>query len=275
LITDESKKDIRFPIIENFIGSINEKIQLVNFFPSIELDRFIDLVGKVKGKMVMLDVSATGEGNIISKNNKEMQDLEYRRRQLKQLQDQVIDLEDIQGNISISDLTFNDFKVDLEKSSDAQLEELNNIPPASYAVVKSNLETIKKGVLFCLKDKNETSSTLKKNVLHPFYLVYISKDGETKVHATQAKVALDYFRKLGMDNPVILPSLIESFEKETSNNKKMKNYLGLLKEVTNDILGVQNENAWDSLAKPGGTLLFGEGNNNSNELELVSYLIIK
>jgi len=257
------------------IGSVNKSVQLVNFFPSLELDRFIDLIAKVKGKMIMLDVSATGEDNVISKNSKEMQDLEYRRRQLKQLQDQVIDLEDIQGNISISDLTFNDFKVDLEKSSDAELEELNHIPPASFAVVKTNLSTIKEGVIFCLKDKNEITSSVKKNILHPFYLIYISKDGETRLKATQAKTALDYFRKLGMDNQKLLPDLIKLFDKETSNNKKMQTYIDLLKEATDNILGVRDDNAWDSLAKPGGTLLFGKENNKENNLELVSYLIIK
>ena len=107
------------------IGSTNDNIQLVNFFPNIELDSFIDLVGRVKGRMVMLDVSATGEDNVISKDPSDMKDLEYRKKQLKQLQNQVIDLEDIEGNISITDLTFNDFKIDLDKSTDEELKELN------------------------------------------------------------------------------------------------------------------------------------------------------
>ena len=107
------------------IGSTNDNIQLVNFFPNIELDSFIDLVGRVKGRMVMLDVSATGEDNVISKDPSDMKDLEYRKKQLKQLQNQVIDLEDIEGNISITDLTFNDFKIDLDKSTDEELIELN------------------------------------------------------------------------------------------------------------------------------------------------------
>jgi len=258
------------------IGSTNEKIQLVNFFPSMELDSFIDLVARVQGKMVMLDVSATGEDNIISKNSREMQDLDYRKRQLKQLQNQVIDLEDVDGNISITDLTFNDFKIDLEKSTDEQLLALNKIPPASYAVVKSNLSEIKEGVIFCLKDVNNNDrQKLKNNILYPFFLVYMSIDGEDIVHATQTKLALDYFRKLCMGNNSILPELVAEFDKETSGNKKMDAYVSLLKTAIDEVMGVQEQVGLDSLASPGGTTLFKDAIDSRNSIELVSYLIIK
>ncbi len=258
------------------IGSVNENIQLVNFFPSMELDSFIDLVARVQGKMVMLDVSATGEDNIISQNSREMQDLDYRRRQLKQLQDQVIDLEDVQGNISITDLTFNDFKIDLEKSSDDQLKELSQIPKASYAVVKSNLENIKKGVVFCLKgNSDDYAKKLKNNILYPFFLVYISLDGEEIVKASQTKLVLDYFRKLCMGNDMILPDLIADFEKETKGNKKMEAYAKLLKTSILEVIGVQEEVGLDSLATPGGTTLLSDALNKEENLELISFLIIK
>ncbi|HZH87539.1 MAG TPA: DEAD/DEAH box helicase, partial [Chitinophagaceae bacterium] len=236
------------------IGSTNDKIQLVNFFPDMELDNFIDLIARVKGKMVMLDVSATGEDNVISKNSKEMQDLDYRKRQLKQLQNQVIDLEDVQGNISITDMTFNDFKIDLEKSSDDQLAELNNLPPASFAVVKSNLEQIKEGVIFCLKDNaNDFQNKLQNNILYPYFLVYMSLDGSEIVKATQTKLALDYFRKLCMGNNKVLPELITQFDKESSKNKDMKKYKSLLDKAIKEVAGVQEEVGLDSLAKAGGT----------------------
>lgn len=258
------------------IGSVNENIQLVNFFPSMELDSFIDLVARVQGKMVMLDVSATGEDNIISQNSREMQDLDYRKRQLKQLQDQVIDLEDVQGNISITDLTFNDFKIDLEKSSDNQLKELNQIPKASYAVVKSNLENVKKGVIFCLKGNSEDyAKKLKNNILYPFFLVYISLDGEEIVKASQTKLVLDYFRKLCMGNDAILPELIAEFDKETKGNKKMEVYAKLLKTSMLEVIGVQEEVGLDSLATPGGTTLLSDTLNKEENLELISFLIIK
>jgi len=258
------------------IGSINDKIQLVNFFPSMELDSFIDLVARVQGKMIMLDVSATGEDNIISQNSREMQDLDYRKRQLKQLQNQVIDLEDVQGNISITDLTFNDFKIDLEKSSDDELLELSQIPPASYAVVKSNIPNVKKGVIFCLKGTSDDfASKLKNNILYPFFLVYISLDGSEVIKASQTKTALDYFRKLCMGHNQILPELIDEFDKETKSNKKMELYTKLLQATMKDVIGVQEEVGLDSLATPGGTVLMSSTISQEENLELISYLIIK
>ncbi|QXP58427.1 helicase-related protein [Olleya sp. HaHaR_3_96] len=258
------------------IGSINKQIQLVNFFPSMELDSFIDLVARVQGKMVMLDVSATGEDNIISRNSREMQDLDYRKRQLKQLQDQVLDLEDINGNISITDMTFNDFKIDLEKSSDAQIEALNEIPPASYAIVKSNLSNVKEGVIFCLKDtSNNISDKLKNNILYPYFLVYASLDGEETVTASQTKIALDYFRKLSMGNDKVLPDLVSEFEKETKSSKKMEAYTKVLNTALKDVVGVQEEVGLDMLATRGAINLLNKNIGNDDTLELVSYLIIK
>lgn len=258
------------------IGSINDKIQLVNFFPSMELDSFIDLVARVQGKMVMLDVSATGEDNIISQSSREMQDLDYRRRQLKQLQDQVIDLEDVQGNISITDLTFNDFKIDLEKSSDEQLLELCEIPKASFSVVKSNLSNLKAGAIFCLKgNSTDYAKKLKNNILYPFFLVYISLDEQEIVKASQTKLALDYFRKLCMGNDKFLPDLVAELDSETRNGKNMENYAKLLRTSMMEVLGVQEEVGIDSLATPGGTTLISEAFGKSEDLELISYLIIK
>jgi SNF2 family DNA or RNA helicase len=258
------------------IGSINDSIQLVNFFPSMELDQFIDLVAKVQGRMVMLDVSATGEDNVISKSNKEMQDLDYRKRQLKQLQNQVLDLEDIDGNISITDMTFNDFKIDLEKSSDQQLADLNKIPPASYAVVKSNLDELKDGVIFCLKDTNNNNQEkLKNNILYPFFLVYVSLDGLHIVKASQSKKALDYFRKLCMGQDGVLTDLVAQFDKETKETKNMEAYTNVLQKAIQQVEGVQEDIGLDSLTTRGAVSLFSKAVNNEETLELISYLIIK
>lgn len=258
------------------IGSTNERIQLVNFFPSMELDQFIDLVAKVEGRMVMLDVSATGEDNVISRSSKEMQDLDYRKRQLKQLQNQVLDLEDIDGNISITDMTFNDFKIDLEKSSDQQLEDLNDIPPASYAVVKSNLKEIKEGVIYCLKDtETDYQNKLKNNILYPFFLVYVSMDGMEMVKPSQTKKALDYFRKLCMGQNTVLPDLVAQFEKETKNTKNMTNYTQVLRKVIKEVVGVQEEIGLDALASRGAVSVLSKTINKEDNLELVSFLVIK
>ncbi len=258
------------------IGSINDKIQLVNFFPNMELDSFIDLVARVQGKMIILDVSATGEDNIISQNSREMQDLDYRKKQLKQLQNQVIDLEDVQGSISITDLTFNDFKIDLEKSTDEELLEIKQIPPASFAIVKSNLENIKKGVIFCLKDEIDNYAVkLKSNILYPFFLVYISMDGSEIIKASQTKTALDYYRKLCIGNTRVLQDLVSEFNNETSNSKNVDKYKKLLVEVVKEVNGVQEEIGLDTLATPGGTILSKNILGEEDKLELISYLIIR
>lgn len=258
------------------IGSINKEIKLVNFFPSMELDQFIDLVAKVEGRMVMLDVSATGEDNVISRSNKEMQDLEYRKRQLKQLQNQVLDLEDIEGNISITDMTFNDFKIDLEKSSDQQLADLKDIPPASYAVVKSNLSEVKNGVIYCLKDTSaDYKNKLKNNILYPFFLVYASLDGVEMVKPSQTKRALDYFRKLCMGQDGVLTELVAQFEKETKGTKNMTAYTKVLKNTIKEVVGVQEEIGLDSLATRGAVNILSKTISKEDSLELVSFLVIK
>lgn len=258
------------------IGSVNDAIKLVNFFPSMELDQFIDLVARVQGRMVMLDVSATGEDNVISKSNREMQDLDYRKRQLKQLQNQVLDLEDIDGNISITDMTFNDFKIDLEKSSDQQLADLNDIPPASYAVVKSNLSEIKEGIIFCLKDTvADDNQKLKNNILYPYFLVYVSLDGSKVVTASQTKLALDYFRKLCMGQSNVLTDLVAQFDKETKGNKKMSAFAKALQTAMQEVVGVQEEIGLDSLASRGAVNLLSKSIKAEDTLELISYLVIK
>jgi len=224
----------------------------------------------------MLDVSATGEDNVISKSNREMQDLDYRKRQLKQLQNQVLDLEDIDGNISITDMTFNDFKIDLEKSSDQQLADLNDIPPASYAVVKSNLSEIKEGVIFCLKDTvADDNQKLKNNILYPYFLVYISLDGEKIVTASQTKLALDYFRKLCMGQSSVLADLVAQFDKETKGNKKMSAFAKALQTAMQEVVGVQEEIGLDSLASRGAVNLMNKNLKAEESLELISYLVIK
>ena len=132
------------------IGSQNEVIQLVNFWPNMELDEYINLESRVSGRMVMLDMSATGEENIIEEKTT-MNDLEYRKKQLKQLQDQVPDIEDINGNISITDLSFNDFKMDLVNYMKNHKELLEKAPTGMYAIAKSNIDEAVRGVVFCLK----------------------------------------------------------------------------------------------------------------------------
>lgn len=56
-------------------------------------------------------MTATGDDDLI--NPEEKGDLEYRKQQLKRLQEEVVDLEDMSTGISIMDLGLNEFRLDL------------------------------------------------------------------------------------------------------------------------------------------------------------------
>lgn len=255
------------------IGSKNNAIQLVNFFPDMELDSFIDLIKRVKGRMTMLDVSATGEDNIISDNQtRDMQDLEYRRRQLKQLQDQVLDLEDVQGSITITDLTFNDFKMDVEKSSEAELEILKKMPPAGYAIAQANND-IKPGAIFLFKDTEAAANRdrLRNNFIYPYYLVYVSVDGQEVKAGHYTKTILDYFRALSLNHDKPSTKLIELYNQQTQNGKNPVAYQKLLNRALTEITGLQNEKAVYQLSLPNGTQTHL---NTTSQTKLISYLII-
>lgn len=181
------------------IGSKNEVIQLLNFWPTDDLDAYIDLAERVKGRMVLLDVSATGEENIIDdQKNKEMNDLEYRKKQLQKLQNEVVDLEDISGGISITDLTFNDFKIDLMEYMKEHEEELESAPSGLYAIarISDNLrDVVDPGVIFVLRQVKGARQTKEQNPLFPYYLAYITDDGQVQANFLQGKQVLDYLKK--------------------------------------------------------------------------------
>lgn len=256
------------------IGSKNESIQLVNFFPNLELDTYINLIGRVKGRMQILDVSATGDDNIIEETSAQHHDLEYRKRQLKQMQNKVLDLEDIEGGISITDLTFNDFKIDVERLQPSERSLLESTPKSIYSVTQSNIADAPSGVIFCLRDlEGDITDNNTTNVAtYPFSLCYIDEHGEIFASASNPKKALDYYKKLCVGNNEVLEPLVKSFRKETRNNKNMSKYSALLNSALSHIKGVDDELGLDTLAVAGGTKI-----NSSHRrafFEVVSFLII-
>jgi len=256
------------------IGSKNEKIQLVNFFPNLELDNYIDLISRVQGRMQILDVSATGDDNIIDETPGQKQDLEYRKRQLKQLQTKVLDLEDIEGGISITDLTFNDFKIDADRLTPEEREIFNLMPKGVFAVTDSNLIDAPGGIIFCLKDLALiTENAYSRNAIFPYNLCYINKEGEIFIPGNNPKRCLDYFKKLCLGKQSVLVDLLGSFDKETKNGKNMEDYAKLLKAATTHLKGVDEELGLDTLAMPGGTRLSKSA--IISNYELISFLIIK
>lgn len=261
------------------IGSPNDKIQLVNFWPNMELDEYINLEARVQNRMVMLDVSATGEENVISeKQSNEMNDLEYRRNQLKNLQDKVMDLEDISGNISITDLTLNDFKIDLIEYMKTYRDELDNAPTGMYAIVnlEDNLkDELKPGVIYTLKQVKEVK-TKEQNVLAPYYMVHIAFDGEIKYSFMQSKKLMDFYKKLCVGKSEVLSDLVKQFNEETKDGCDMTQYSQLLKSAIENIVGKKEEAGVASLFSAGGTNFYKSSkSSNSQDFELVSFLIIK
>lgn len=255
------------------IGSKNKDIQLVNFWPNIELDEYINLKGRVENRMVMVDVSATGEENIIVNNDKVMNDLEYRKNQLEKLKDQVIDLEDVSDAISITDLTFNDFKIELMEYMKEHRKELDNAPFGIYSIVPA--EEFEPGVIFLLRQVKGVKESKDKNALTPYYLVYISEYEEVKLNYIQSKKILDYYQKLCSGKKEVFRNLVESFDRETDNGRQMDKYSQLLKESIENIIGKKQETGVRSLFTKGGTSPVKNNIEGLEEFELISFLILK
>ena len=259
------------------IGSENTQIQLVNFWPNMELDEYIDLESRVKNRMVMVDVSATGEENIISEDQK-MNDLAYRKNQLEELQDRVLDLEDIGNSISITDLTFNDFKIELMDYMKENRVELEKAPRGIYSIsdIPSDLlGEIEPGVIFLLRQVSGTTENLEKNPLSPYYLVYIGEDGEVKFSYMKSKKVLDYYKKLCLGKNEVLNDLVNEFNFDTNDGRNMGKYSELLVETIEDIIGKKQETGVKSLFNKGGTAVIKKDINGLEEFELITFLIVR
>ena len=261
------------------IGSPNERIQLVNFWPNMELDEYLDLETRVSGRMVLLDVSATGEENVIEfQAGNEMNDLDYRRAQLQQLQDAVIDLEDLSSGVSIADLTLNDFRVDLTGYLRAHKARLDALPLGTYAVttrLTDGENSIPPGVIFCLCAEGAAAQTADANYpLHPHYLVHVRENGELLLSHTQAKQVLDHLKKLCIGRNLPDAPACERFDEATRFGRDMELYQKLLSRAVATIVGKQEERAVASLFSPGGTHAIKGEFAGSGDFEVVTFLIV-
>lgn len=261
------------------IGSLNKEIQLVNFWPTADLDAYINLQQRVKGRMVLLDVSATGEENIIENTpDKEMKDLEYRRNQLKRLQNEVVDLEDISGAISITDLTFSDFKIELMEYMKTNRTILDEAPNGMYAITKieeSIRDVVKPGVIFTLRQVEGKEQSKEQNPLFPYYMVYITDDNEVRLSFLHAKKILDYYKKLCSGKNEVLKDLVEEFNKATNDGRKMSHYSGLLESAILNLIGKKQDIGVGSLFSKGGTTMQKSFFDGIEDFELITFLVIK
>jgi hypothetical protein len=252
------------------IGSINESITMVNFWPDVTLDAYINLKQRVENRMLISNMASTGDDNILNTDDK---DLEYRKIQLQKLQDEVIDLEDLREGVSITDLGLNDFRVDLSNFIKIY-GELNNVPEGLHAVVQST-EMLSPGVIFVLKNINTSINIDKLNRLHPYYLVYIKDSGELLLNHIESKKILDAMRMLckGRNEPLI--DLCKSLSESTDEYHDMSNYSNLLKQSIGRILQTEEEKEVLSLFKSGGTTALKDKLKGIEDFNLISFLIIR
>ena len=253
------------------IGSENDVIQLVNYWPDIELDDYIKLKGRVESRMKATVLTSTGDDNLLSENEKG--DLEYRKKQLKRLQEQVVDLEDMDNGINIMDLGLNEFRLDL-LAYIKNNQDVEHAPFGLSAVVKGN-DKVQPGVIFILKNKNKEINTDKKNLLHPFYMVYLSDTGEVICDYLHPKKLLDSMRHIckGKDCPDI--KLCHDFNKATADGRSMGHYSDLLHVAIESIISVKEESDLDSLFSVGETTALLGDIKGLDDFELITFLVIK
>jgi len=252
------------------IGSKNDSITMVNYWPDVTLDSYINLKQRVESKMLISNMASTGDDNILNLDEK---DLDYRKVQLQRLQDEVIDLEDLRDGVSITDLGLNDFRIDLSNFI-KNYGELKNIPEGVHAVAQSN-QTFAPGVIFVLKNIHTSVNIDKLNRLHPYYLVYVKNNEELFLGHMESKKILDAMRMLckGENEPIL--NLCDELSKETKEYSKMDTYSHLLKQSIGSILQTEKEKDVQSLFRTGGTTALKEKLRGIEDFNLVSFLIIK
>lgn len=252
------------------IGSRNEKIQLVNFWPDLSLDEYINLKVRVETKMKISVMTATGDDNPLSPEEKG--DLEYRLQQLKRLQDEVVDFEEMNDGISIVDLGLNEFRLDLLEYIKLN-GDLNKKPFGLHAVAAANGNP--SGVIFVLKNRDNAVNFDNLNRIHPFYLVYVDNDGKIVCDYLNPKKLLDTMRLIcrGADEPI--RELYQKFNIETDDGRNMAEMSQLLSDAINSIIDVKEENDIDSLFKKGGTTALLSKISGIDDFELVCFLVVR
>ena len=253
------------------IGSKNDVIQLVNYWPDMELDEYIKLKGRVESRMKATVLTSTGDDNPLSA--KEEGDLEYRRNQLKKLQEEVVDIEDMDSGINIMDLGLNEFRMDLL----AYVKDNPDVEHAPYGMdaLVEHTDLAKPGVIFILKNRNNAVNIDHKNLLHPFYMVYLGNDGSVITDHLQPKALLDTMRHLckGKTKPDM--DLCREVNKETRDGRDMRKYSDLLQQAIDSIISVKQESDIDSLFEPGPTTALQGDIKGLDDFELITFLIIR
>lgn len=254
------------------IGSVNKSIQLVNYWPDISLDEYINLKERVENRMHIVDLAGTGDDNVLSA---QANDMSYRKEQLRRLQEEVIDLEDLKTGVNITDLGLNDFRMDLLDYIKAK-GDLGHLPNGLHAVVPAHPETgLTPGVIFTLRNRHSEVNVNQHNRLHPYYLLYIGNDGEIITDYTQVKPLLDRVRSSckGLDRPVA--TLCKQFNASTRDGRDMDIYSGLLGQAIRSMVEVKQEKDIDSLFSGTCTTALVDTIKGLDDFELIAFLVVQ
>lgn len=254
------------------IGSTNASIQLVNYWPDISLDEYINLKERVENRMVIADATATGSDNPL---NPKANEVSYRKEQLRRLQDEVIEMEDLKSGISITDLGLNDFRMDLV-SYVKENGDPSRTPNGMHAIVPADPDRgLHPGALFTLRNREDGVNIDQLNRLHPFYIVYVGEDGQFITRHTEVKRLLDLARTAckGRDEPI--RELCRIFNERTQDGRNMKRYSDLLDQAIRSMIHVKEESDIDSLFTPGTTTALVDSIRGLDDFELIAFIVIQ
>jgi len=264
------------------IGSPNAAIQLVNFWPTPDLNKYINLKNRVEARMALVDIAATAEDNILQAEDLQeliKEDLRYRDKQLMRLKDEVLDLEDFNESVALNEFTLDDFRMELASYIEANRDKLEEAPFGLYAVVPPHTEyqTIKPGTIYCLKQRTEAAGNEAVNPLQPYFLVCIRDDGEVRYNFTAPKQVLEIFRAVCQGQTEPHAKLCELFDEETGHGQDMSRYSGLLDKAVAAIAAqFGRKNAGNLFTGRGGKLLSSQSAiKNTTDFDLITWLVIK
>lgn len=250
------------------IGSKNARIHLVNYWPDVELDEYIKLKARVEERMRITVMTSTGDDDYI--NADETGDLEYRRQQLKQMRDEVVDLEDVSGGVSITDLGLNEFRMDLVGYY-RDNPDIDRLPSGINAVVEGD----EPGVVFVLRNVNSRIDRDGANHLHPFYVVRMGSDGSVAHGHLEPKAVLDDMRMLCRSKSEPDMALCRAYNHETKNGRDMRREAGLLRDAVASIVDSKEESDIDSFFAGGTTGFLENDIEGLDDFELVCFLVVR
>ena len=264
------------------IGNINDSVQLVNFWPTPDLNRYIKLKNRVEARMALVDIAATQGDNLLAPEEIEdmlADDLKYRDQQLLKLRDEVLDLEDFNESVALNEFTLDDFRIDLMKYIESNRKILEDAPFGLYTVVPAHPDypMITKGVVFCLRQKGDSTGNEKINPLQPYFLVYIREDGEVRYTFAQPKQILEMYRLLCAGEKKPYEELCNLFDQQTNNGTNMAHYNDLLQKAVNSLTRTYRKRAVSNLLSGrDGTLVKPQKQVRSiTDFELITWLVIQ